>query len=161
MLFNRKLNLLLDGSVAGPIRVSLWEVFYKNSASCDLMIPVFTPLGALWTPASFGGSAGGIPLSLQEACAWPTSRIMCSRVTEHTGTTWGKSCGGFICLISPQWQMGLSTGAWEVKSIHRHANRSGEHMQGFFWERQLRYPAAKPSVVHASPGCWRWKGLLQ
>ena len=125
-----------------------------------LMIPVCVPLGALWVPAGFGGLAWGILLSLQAACAWPTFRLLCALVAEHSGTTWGKSCSGFICLISPQRQMGSLTGAWEVKSIHRHANISGGHMQGFFWECQLHYPTAKPSGIHASPGCLGLKVLF-
>lgn len=38
VLFSRRLKLPLDGLVAGPIMVSLWEVFYKSSPSCDVHI---------------------------------------------------------------------------------------------------------------------------
>lgn len=122
--FNRRLNSPLRGLVAGALTASPREVLSKSSPSMTptlyLMIPVCVPLGALWIPAGFRGWAWSILLSLQAACAWPTFRLLCALMAEQSGSTWGKSCDGFIRLISPQRQMGSFTGAWEVKSIQRH-----------------------------------------
>lgn len=79
-----------------------------------------------------------------------------SAVAEHLGSAWGKSWEGFIRLISPQRQMGSFAGAWEVKSIHRHANVSAGHVQGCFWECQLCYPTAELFVHHLAVGDPRW-----
>lgn len=106
--------------------------------------------------ASAAGPGHPALLSLQAAWAWPTFRLLRALLAEHLGSAWGKSCEGFIRLISPQRQMGSFTGAWEVESIHRHANVSGGHVQGCFWECQLCYPAAGVFVHHLAVCDPRW-----
>lgn len=132
----------------------------KEQSQCDAQaVPnePSVPLRVLWIPAGFSSWAWGILLSLQAARAWATFRLLCALVAEHLGSAWGKSCGGFIRWISPQRQMGSFTGAWEVKSIHRHANVSAGHVQGCFWECQLCYPTPEVFVHHLAVCDPRWR----
>lgn len=86
MLFNRRMNLPLDGLVAGPITVSPWEVFYKKSPSCDAHIvpddpslPASgTPLNSSWLPRLSPGHpallAGGLGLAQVQTPVCPPGR---------------------------------------------------------------------------------------
>ena len=134
VLFNRRLNLPLHGLVVDQLQFPHGKCFTRAvpvvMSALYLMIPVWVPLGALRSPAGFGGLAWGIPLSLQAASAWPRFSLLCALMAEHLGTTWGKGCGGVIRWISPQQQMGSSTSACEVKSVCRRVSTPGGHLQG-------------------------------
>lgn len=161
MLFNRKLNLPLDGLVAGPITVSPWE-----KEQSQLWCPhctCWSQFACLWEPSELQLASEAVPGASCSSCRQPVLGPRSGSCVPSRQSIRGQ-LGERVAVAlsawyhhSDRWDRG---DAGEVKSIHRHANTSGGHMQDFSWECQLRYPTAQPSGIHASPGCLWLKVLF-